>query len=117
MIINDFIFVPSYYWNLIYNTVQKPLIYFQYILSNNCCTNLVISWIITFFLLRLATVNNRNKGICHCQCKFLIKLNSTDDSISIDVRWYMNLWGVAVLELDSQPDYKKGPDHAPCAGP
>ena len=30
----------------------------------------------------------------------------------IDVRCYMNLWGVAVLELDSHPDYNKGPDHA-----
>ena len=24
----------------------------------------------------------------------------------------MNLWGVAVLELDSHPDNNKGPDHA-----
>ncbi len=29
----------------------------------------------------------------------------------------MNLWGVAVLELDSHPDHNKGPDHAPCACP
>ncbi len=27
---------------------------------------------------------------------------------------YMNLWGVAVHELDSHPDHNKGPDHAPC---
>ncbi len=25
----------------------------------------------------------------------------------------MNLWGVAVLEPDCNPDYNKGPDHAP----
>ncbi len=36
----------------------------------------------------------------------------------LDVRYYMNLWDVAVLELDSHPDdHNKGPDHAPCAGP
>ena len=29
----------------------------------------------------------------------------------------MNLWGFAVLELDSYPDHNKGPDHAPCACP
>ncbi len=29
----------------------------------------------------------------------------------------MNLWGIAVLELDSHPDHNKGPDHAPCACP
>ncbi len=29
----------------------------------------------------------------------------------------MKLLVVAVLELDSHPDHKKGPDHAPCAGP
>ena len=29
----------------------------------------------------------------------------------------MNLWGVAVLVLDSNPDHNKGPDDAPCAGP
>ena len=29
---------------------------------------------------------------------------------------YMNLWGVAVPELDSHPDRNKGSDHAPCAG-
>ncbi len=29
----------------------------------------------------------------------------------------MNLWGVAVLELDSHPDHNKGPDHAPYACP
>ncbi len=28
----------------------------------------------------------------------------------------MNLWGVAVLELDSHPDHNKVPDQAPCAG-
>ncbi len=27
----------------------------------------------------------------------------------------MNLWGVAVLELDSHPGHNKGPDNAPCA--
>ena len=27
----------------------------------------------------------------------------------------MNLWGVAVYELDSLPDHNKGLDHAPCA--
>ena len=35
----------------------------------------------------------------------------------LDVRCYMNLWGVAVLELDSHSDPKKGPDHAPYACP
>ncbi len=35
----------------------------------------------------------------------------------LDVRFYMNIWGVAVPELDSHLDRKKGPDHAPCAGP
>ena len=30
---------------------------------------------------------------------------------------FMNLWGVAVLELDSQPDHIKRPDHVPCACP
>ena len=29
----------------------------------------------------------------------------------------MNLWGVAVLELDSYPDHNKGPDYAPCPCP
>ena len=29
----------------------------------------------------------------------------------------MNLWGVAVLELDCHPDLNKGPDYAPCACP
>ncbi len=29
----------------------------------------------------------------------------------------MNLWGVAVLELNSNPDHNKGPDHAACACP
>ncbi len=34
------------------------------------------------------------------------------------VRCYMNLWVVAVPELDSHPDRNKGPDHgAPCTGP
>ena len=28
----------------------------------------------------------------------------------------MNLWGVAVPELDSHADNNEGPDHAPCAG-
>ncbi len=31
------------------------------------------------------------------------------------VRWYMNLWGVTVLELDSHPDRNEGPDYALCA--
>ena len=35
----------------------------------------------------------------------------------IDVRYYIKLWGVAVLELASHPDHGKGPDHAPRAGP
>ncbi len=35
----------------------------------------------------------------------------------LDVRFYKNLWGVAIIELDSHPDHNKGPDHAPCAGP
>ena len=35
----------------------------------------------------------------------------------LEFRYYMNLWGVAVLELNSHPDHNKGPDHAPCAGP
>ncbi len=26
---------------------------------------------------------------------------------------YMNLWGVAIPELDSHPDCNEGPDHAP----
>ncbi len=30
---------------------------------------------------------------------------------------FMNLCGVAVLELDSHADHIKGPDHAPCACP
>ena len=29
----------------------------------------------------------------------------------------MDLWVVAVLVLDSNPDHNKGPDHAPCACP
>ncbi len=29
----------------------------------------------------------------------------------------MNLWGVAVLKVDSHPDHNKGPDHAPCVCP
>ncbi len=29
----------------------------------------------------------------------------------------MNLWGIAVFELDSHPEHCKGPDHAPCACP
>ncbi len=33
------------------------------------------------------------------------------------VRCYINLWGVAVPELDSHPDRNKGPDNAPCASP
>ena len=33
------------------------------------------------------------------------------------LRCYMNLWGVAVPELDSYPDRNMGPDHALCAGP
>ncbi len=35
----------------------------------------------------------------------------------LDVRCYMNLWGVAVPELDSHLDRNKGPDHAPCTVP
>ena len=35
----------------------------------------------------------------------------------VDVRCYMNLWGVAVLELDCHPDHNKGLDYAPCACP
>ncbi len=35
----------------------------------------------------------------------------------IDIRCYMNLWGVAVPELDSHPDRNKGPYHAPCTCP
>ena len=31
----------------------------------------------------------------------------------LDIKCYMNLWGVAVLELDSHPDLNNGPDHAP----
>ncbi len=31
---------------------------------------------------------------------------------SILVRCYMNLWSVAVHELDSHPDHNKGQDHA-----
>ncbi len=29
----------------------------------------------------------------------------------------MNLWGVAVPELVSNPDHNKGQNHAPCACP
>ncbi len=29
----------------------------------------------------------------------------------------MNLWGIAVLGLDSHPDHNKGPGYAPCACP
>ncbi len=36
----------------------------------------------------------RNKGFIRCIC--------------------MNLRGVAVLELNTPPDYNKGPDHTPC---
>ncbi len=32
------------------------------------------------------------------------------------VRCYMNLWGVAVLELDSYTDHNKEPEHAPLSG-
>ena len=35
----------------------------------------------------------------------------------LDVWCYMSLWNVTVLELDSQPDHNKGPDHAHCACP
>ena len=35
----------------------------------------------------------------------------------LDVICFMNLWGFAVLELDSHPDHNKGPDQAPCACP
>ncbi len=28
----------------------------------------------------------------------------------------MDLWDVAVIEIDSYPDHNKGTDHAPCAG-
>ncbi len=28
--------------------------------------------------------------------------------LDLDVRCYMNLWGVAVLELDCHPDHNKG---------
>ena len=34
----------------------------------------------------------------------------------LDVICFMNLWGFAVLELDSHPDHNKGPDQAPSAG-
>ncbi len=30
---------------------------------------------------------------------------------------YMNVWGVAVIELDNHPDHNKGPDLAPSACP
>ena len=33
----------------------------------------------------------------------------------IDVRCYMNRWGVTVLELNCHPENNKGPDYAPCA--
>ncbi len=39
------------------------------------------------------------------------------NSLNRIVSCYMNIWGVAVLELDSHPGNNKGPDHAPCAGP
>ncbi len=29
----------------------------------------------------------------------------------------MNLWGVAILELDCNPDHYKGTNHAPCDCP
>ena len=29
----------------------------------------------------------------------------------------INLWGVAVLELDSHPDHNKGPGQVPCVCP
>ena len=29
----------------------------------------------------------------------------------------MNLWGVAILELDSHPDHNKEEDYVPCACP
>ncbi len=34
----------------------------------------------------------------------------------IDVRFNMNQWGVAVLELDNHPNHNKGSNYAPCAG-
>ena len=38
-----------------------------------------------------------------------------ENGCQLDVRCYMNLWGVAVL--DSYPDHNKGTDHALCACP
>ena len=35
--------------------------------------------------------------------------------MSLIYLYYMNLWSVAVFELDSHPDRNKGPDYAPCA--
>ncbi len=35
----------------------------------------------------------------------------------LDVIYYMNLLGVAVLGLDSHPYYNTGPDQAPCTCP
>ncbi len=32
-------------------------------------------------------------------------------------RCYINIWSVAVPELDNHPDRIKGPDLPPCAGP
>ena len=31
-------------------------------------------------------------------------------------RYHMNLWDIAVIELDSHPDHNRRPDPAPCAG-
>ena len=36
-------------------------------------------------------------------------------SLVLYVRYYMNVWDVAVLELDSHPDHNKGPTRSPCA--
>ncbi len=37
--------------------------------------------------------------------------------VELDIICYMNIWGVAVLELDCHPDHNKEPEHAPCACP
>ncbi len=34
-------------------------------------------------------------------------------NLLLDVGYYMNIWGVVILELNCHPDHNKGPDYAP----
>ena len=45
-----------------------------------------------------------------------IQYHNTNNYIKIHIHMFvicMNLWGVAVHDLDSHPDHKKWPDHSP----